>query len=202
MERINRLCRILAVCALTLFIGIGIFDLMPHSEAAQNAAASLEQQIYEIQTALNQDNKEKITLFEPDSLHKEYSDDQLHQMIDEWIKNVCKECSYSDEALNKVKQEMVSLYKKQKEIVSDPIYSQVSNIIFQSAAIILILCNINILFVFRKQRRRNKQIKANAQTTDNANNLDKSVDIANINTADITEKTHSAAIDIDDTSIT
>lgn len=169
MERINSLCRILAAAALSLLIGVGIFDMLPHSDALKNIDKTLEQQIYEVQTALNEDNKEKIVLFETGSLNKEYTDEQLDKMVGDWIVKASKGRTYSNEALNQIKTEIISLYKKQKEIISDPIYTKVSGLIFQTAPIILIICLLNIVFVFIKQRKRTKATKNLPQSDDKLN---------------------------------
>lgn len=166
MERINSLCRILAAAALSLLIGVGAIDMLPHSEAAKNTDKSLEQQIYEIQTALNEDNKDKIPLFEAGSLNKDYTDEQLEKTVGEWILKASKGRTYSDEALNQIKKEIISLYKKQKEIASDPIYTKVSNLVFQTAPVILIACLVNIVLVFLKQHKRTKETENISQSDD------------------------------------
>lgn len=157
MERVNGLCRVLAICALMLLIGVGQLKMLPKSEAAKQAEEVLQQQIYEIQTALNEDNKEKILLFETGCFSKDYSQEQLNQMISKWVTKASKGRTHSKEALSEVKKEIASLYKKQKEIASDPLYKKVSDCIYMGSAVILIICNLNIILVHRRKCQNRKE---------------------------------------------
>lgn len=150
MERINGLCRVLAVCALVLLIGMEPLKLLPRSEAAKQAEANMEQQIFEIQTALNEDNKKKMVLFESGSLKKDYSQEQLEQKISEWVTKAAKGRTYTKEALNEVKKEIASLYDKQKEIASDPYYTMATDWIYKVSLAVFLVCSVNILFVYWK----------------------------------------------------
>ena len=157
MERVNSLCRILAISAITLLIVVFGFESLPQSESAKLAEESLHKQINEIQTALNEDQKDEIVLFETGSLYKNYTAEQLDQMVSEWLTKAGKGRTYSDEMIQQVKAEIIALYHKQKEIASDPLRSSVSDWIVKGATLILILCNLNIVFVFRKQRKNTKK---------------------------------------------
>lgn len=160
MERVNSLCRILAISAITLLIVVFGFESLPQSESAKLAEESLHKQINEIQTALNEDQKDEIVLFETGSLYKNYTAEQLDQMVSEWLTKAGKGRTYSDEMIQQVKAEIIALYHKQKEIASDPLRSSVSDWIVKGATLILILCNLNIIFVFRKQRKNTKKSKS------------------------------------------
>lgn len=153
MERINGLCRVLAVCALIFLIALSQFELLKKSEAAKQAEEVFAQQIYEIQTALNKDHKKKIVLFETGSLSKDYSQEQLDQMISAWIKKAANGRTYSKEAISEIQKEIAALYKKQKEIAADPLYSTASGWIINLSVAVLIICNLNIILVHTRRRK-------------------------------------------------
>lgn len=142
MERINGLCRALAVCALTMLLAVGQFGLLEQSEAAKQAEEVLSEQIYEIQTALNEDHKKKIVLFEAGSLSEDFTQEQLDQMISAWIKKAADGRTYSKKAISEMQKEITALYKKQKEIASDPVYTAVFDRIFYLSVAVLIICNL------------------------------------------------------------
>ncbi len=153
MERINGLCRALAVCALTMLLAVGQFGLLEQSEAAKQAEEVLSEQIYEIQTALNEDHKEKIVLFEAGSLSEDFTQEQLDQMISAWIKKAADGRTYSKKAISEMQKEITALYKKQKEIASDPVYTAVFDRIFYLSVAVLIICNLNVLFTHVRNRK-------------------------------------------------
>lgn len=153
MERINGLCRALAVCALTMLLAVGQFGLLEKSEAAKQAEEVLSQQIYEIQTALNEDHKEKIVLFKAGSLSEDFTQEQLDQMISAWIKKAADGRTYSKKAISEMQKEITALYKKQKEIASDPVYTAVFDRIFYLSVAVLIICNLNVLFAHVRNRK-------------------------------------------------
>lgn len=153
MERINGLCRALAVCALTMLLAVGQFGLLEKSEAAKQAEEVLSEQIYEIQTALNEDHKEKIVLFEAGSLSEDFTQEQLDQMISAWIKKAADGRTYSKKAISEMQKEITALYKKQKEIASDPVYTAVFDRIFYLSVAVLIICNLNVLFTHVRNRK-------------------------------------------------
>ena len=153
MERINGLCRALAVCALTMLLAVGQFGLLEKSEAAKQAEEVLSEQIYEIQTALNEDHKKKIVLFEAGSLSEDFTQEQLDQMISAWIKNAADGRTYSKKAISEMQKEITALYKKQKEIASDPVYTAVFDRIFYLSVAVLIICNLNVLFTHVRNRK-------------------------------------------------
>lgn len=153
MERINGLCRALAVCALTMLLAVGQFGLLEQSEAAKQAEEVLSEQIYEIQTALNEDHKKKIVLFEAGSLSEDFTQEQLDQMISAWIKKAADGRTYSKKAISEMQKEITALYKKQKEIASDPVYTAVFNRIFYLSVAVLIICNLNVLFTHVRNRK-------------------------------------------------
>lgn len=153
MERINGLCRALAVCALTMLLAVGQFGLLEQSEAAKQAEEVLSEQIYEIQTALNEDHKKKIVLFEAGSLSEDFTQEQLDQMISAWIKKAADGRTYSKKAISEMQKEITALYKKQKEIASDPVYTAVFDRIFYLSVAVLIICNLNVLFTHVRNRR-------------------------------------------------
>lgn len=153
MERINGLCRALAVCALTMLLAVGQFGLLEKSEAAKQAEEVLSEQIYEIQTALNEDHKEKIVLFKAGSLSEDFTQEQLDQMISAWIKKAADGRTYSKKAISEMQKEITALYKKQKEIASDPVYTAVFDRIFYLSVAVLIICNLNVLFTHVRNRR-------------------------------------------------
>ncbi len=153
MERINGLCRALAVCALTMLLAVGQFGLLEKSEAAKQAEEVLSEQIYEIQTALNEDHKEKIVLFKAGSLSEDFTQEQLDQMISAWIKKAADGRTYSKKAISEMQKEITALYKKQKEIASDPVYTAVFNRIFYLSVAVLIICNLNVLFTHVRNRK-------------------------------------------------
>lgn len=153
MERINGLCRALAVCALTMLLAVGQFGLLEKSEAAKHAEEVLSEQIYEIQTALNEDHKKKIVLFEAGSLSEDFTQEQLDQMISAWIKKAADGRTYSKKAISEMQKEITALYKKQKEIASDPVYTAVFDRIFYLSVAVLIICNLNVLFTHVRNRK-------------------------------------------------
>ena len=153
MERINGLCRALAVCALTMLLAVGQFGLIEQSEAAKQAEEVLSEQIYEIQTALNEDHKKKIVLFEAGSLSEDFTQEQLDQMISAWIKKAADGRTYSKKAISEMQKEITALYKKQKEIASDPVYTAVFDRIFYLSVAVLIICNLNVLFTHVRNRK-------------------------------------------------
>ncbi len=153
MERINGLCRALAVCALTMLLAVGQFGLLEKSEAAKQAEEVLSEQIYEIQTALNEDHKKKIVLFEAGSLSEDFTQEQLDQMISAWIKKAADGRTYSKKAISEMQKEITALYKKQKEIASDPVYTAVFDRIFYLSVAVLIICNLNVLFTHVRNRK-------------------------------------------------
>ncbi len=153
MERINGLCRALAVCALTMLLAVGQFGLLEQSEAAKQAKEVLSEQIYEIQTALNEDHKKKIVLFEAGSLSEDFTQEQLDQMISAWIKKAADGRTYSKKAISEMQKEITALYKKQKEIASDPVYTAVFDRIFYLSVAVLIICNLNVLFTHVRNRK-------------------------------------------------
>ncbi len=153
MERINGLCRALAVCALTMLLAVGQFGLLEQSEAAKQAEEVLSEQIYEIQTALNEDHKEKIVLFKAGSLSEDFTQEQLDQMISAWIKKAADGRTYSKKAISEMQKEITALYKKQKEIASDPVYTAVFDRIFYLSVAVLIICNLNVLFTHVRNRK-------------------------------------------------
>lgn len=153
MERINGLCRALAVCALTMLLAVGQFGLLEKSEAAKQAEEVLSEQIYEIQTALNEDHKEKIVLFKAGSLSEDFTQEQLDQMISAWIKKAADGRTYSKKAISEMQKEITALYKKQKEIASDPVYTAVFDRIFYLSVAVLIICNLNVLFTHVRNRK-------------------------------------------------
>lgn len=153
MERINGLCRALAVCALTMLLAVGQFGLLEQSEAAKQAEEVLSKQIYEIQTALNEDHKKKIVLFEAGSLSEDFTQEQLDQMISAWIKKAADGRTYSKKAISEMQKEITALYKKQKEIASDPVYTAVFDRIFYLSVAVLIICNLNVLFTHVRNRK-------------------------------------------------
>lgn len=153
MERINGLCRALAVCALTMLLAVGQFGLLEQSEAAKQAEEVLSEQIYEIQTALNEDHKKKIVLFEAGSLSEDFTQEQLDQMISAWIKKAADGRTYSKKAISEMQKEITALYKKQKEIASDPVYTAVFDRIFYLSVAVLIICNLNVLFTHVRNRK-------------------------------------------------
>lgn len=153
MERINGLCRALAVCALTMLLAVGQFGLLEKSEAAKQAEEVLSEQIYEIQTALNEDHKKKIVLFEAGSLSEDFTQEQLDQMISAWIKKAADGRTYSKKAISEMQKEITALYKKQKEIASDPVYTAVFDRIFYLSVAALIICNLNVLFTHVRNRK-------------------------------------------------
>ena len=153
MERINGLCRALAVCALTMLLAVGQFGLLEQSEAAKQAEEVLSEQIYEIQTALNEDHKKKIVLFEAGSLSEDFTQEQLDQMISAWIKKAADGRTYSKKAISEMQKEITALYKKQKEIASDPVYTAVFNRIFYLSVAVLIIYNLNVLFTHVRNRK-------------------------------------------------
>lgn len=153
MERINGLCRALAVCALTMLLAVGQFGLLEQSEAAKQAEEVLSEQIYEIQTALNEDHKKKIVLFEAGSLSEDFTQEQLDQMISAWIKKAADGRTYSKKAISEMQKEITALYKKQKEIASDPVYTAVFDRIFYLSVAVLIICNLNVLFAHVRNRK-------------------------------------------------
>lgn len=153
MERINGLCRALAVCALTMLLAVGQFGLLEQSEAAKQAEEVLSEQIYEIQTALNEDHKKKIVLFEAGSLSEDFTQEQLDQMISAWIKKAADVRTYSKKAISEMQKEITALYKKQKEIASDPVYTAVFDRIFYLSVAVLIICNLNVLFTHVRNRK-------------------------------------------------
>ncbi|NBJ65328.1 hypothetical protein D5266_09080 [bacterium c-19] len=179
MERVNSLCRILAISAITLLIAVFGFDSLPQSESAKLAEDTLHKQIYEIQTALNEDLKDEIILFETGSLNKNYTTEQLDPLVSDWLTKVSKGRTYSDGMVQQVKAEIIALYHKQKEIASDPLRSLVSDWIVKGSTLILILCNLNIVFVFRKQRKNAKQLKSIALTEARSISKDPSRDEVN-----------------------
>lgn len=160
MERINGLCRVLAVCALTMLLAVGQFGLLEKSEAAKQAEDVLSEQIYEIQTALNEDHKKKIVLFKAGSLSEDYTQEQLDQMISAWIKKAADGRTYSKKAISEMQKEIAALYKKQKEIASDPLYTAVFNRIFYLSGAVLIICTLNVLLIHVRKRKA-KQTKEN-----------------------------------------
>ena len=153
MERINGLCRALAVCALTMLLAVGQFGLLEQSEAAKQAEEVLSEQIYEIQTALNEDHKKKIVLFEAGSLSEDFTQEQLDQMISAWIKKAADGRTYSKKAISEMQKEITALYKKQKEIASDPVYTAVFNRIFYLSVAVLIICTLNVLLIHVRKRK-------------------------------------------------
>lgn len=153
MERINGLCRALAVCALTMLLAVGQFGLLEQSEAAKQAEEVLSKQIYEIQTALNEDHKKKIVLFEAGSLSEDFTQEQLDQMISAWIKKAADGRTYSKKAISEMQKEITALYKKQKEIASDPVYTAVFDRIFYLSVAVLLICNLNVLFTHVRNRK-------------------------------------------------
>ncbi len=156
MERINGLCRALAVCALTMLLAVGQFGLLEQSEAAKQAEEVLSEQIYEIQTALNEDHKKKIVLFEAGSLSVDFTQEQLDQMISAWIKKAADGRTYSKKAISEMQKEITALYKKQKEIASDPVYTAVFDRIFYLSVAVLIICNLNVLFTHVRNRKKTR----------------------------------------------
>lgn len=153
MERINGLCRALAVCALTMLLAVGQFGLLEQSEAAKQAEEVLSEQIYEIQTALNEDHKKKIVLFKAGSLSEDFTQEQLDQMISAWIIKAADGRTYSKKAISEMQKEITALYKKQKEIASDPVYTAVFDRIFYLSVAVLIICNLNVLFAHVRNRK-------------------------------------------------
>jgi len=159
MERIRKLCRILCIISVLLLVLVGSGTWFVESSYSTKAYDHLKQQVYEIQLAINDADQEEAALFAQDCFEQDYQEDQLREMITPWISKVADDRTYSQETIDDITKEMISLYKKQKEIASDPIHTKLRDwcCMICTAVLIVSIVIYGIIWRIDKGRKRKKQ---------------------------------------------
>ncbi len=167
MERIKKLCRILCMISVLLLVLVGSGTWFTESSYSAKAYDNLKQQVYEIQLAINDVDQEEVALFPKDCFEKDYQEEQLKEMITPWITKVANDRTYSQETIDDITKEMISLYEKQKEIASDPIHTKLRDwcCMICTAVLIVGIVIYGIVQYICKGRKTKKQPAPNPAQT-------------------------------------